>query len=115
MSDTFDRYEDVRAEILSNPQVRAAYEAMQPAYQLARLRLLRGLTQQEVAQLVGTAQSSIARLESGRGQPSLALLQRVVEALGGRLTIKIEAPQDLAREAELSVKLVEPQPEPVLP
>ncbi len=92
MSDTTERHEDVKAEILRNPKVRAAYDALQPAHQITRLRLLRGLTQEEVAQMVGTKQPSIARLESGHGQASIAFMRRVVEALGGVLTINIEAP-----------------------
>ena len=84
-------YEDWMAEALKNPEVRRAHEELEPAYQLARLRIERGLTQQQLAEQVGTTQSSIARLESGKTKPSLSFLERVVAALGGRVTIKIEA------------------------
>jgi predicted transcriptional regulator len=83
-------YEALKERSLQDPQVRAAYEALEPAYQVARLRLERGLTQKELAQRVGTRQPNIARLESGRGTPSLGLLRRVAEALGGTLVVRIE-------------------------
>jgi transcriptional regulator with XRE-family HTH domain len=82
--------EQVLAEKLRDPEFRQAYEELEPAYQVARLRIRRGLTQAKLAELVGTRQSSIARLESGQVAPRLAFLKRVVEALGGTLTVKIE-------------------------
>ena len=58
-------YEEVKAEILADPEVRRYYEEMEPAYQLMRLRLQRGISQKQLAEQIGTTQSSIARLESG--------------------------------------------------
>jgi transcriptional regulator with XRE-family HTH domain len=84
------RFEDWEAEQLKDPEVRAALAELEPAYQVARLRILRGLTQKELAELVGTKQSSIARLESGNTTPSLSFLRRVAEALGGRVVVQIE-------------------------
>ena len=82
--------EEARSRWLENPEARRIYEESEPAYQLARLRIMRGLTQQELAELVGTKQPSIARLESGKRSPSLPFLQRVAEALGTTLSVKIE-------------------------
>ena len=84
------RYEDVRAEAMKNPELRRAYEELEPAYQIVRLRIMQGLTQQELADRVGTTQSSIARLESGKAKPSLSFLERVAAALGGRVIVRIE-------------------------
>lgn len=83
-------FEEWEAEQLKDPEFREAYDELEPAYQVARLRIMRGLTQQQVADLVGTSQSSIARLESGKELPRLSFLQRVVRALDGSLTITIE-------------------------
>jgi transcriptional regulator with XRE-family HTH domain len=80
-------------EKLRDHEFRQAYEELEPAYQIARLRIMRGLTQAQLAQLVGTKQPSVARLESGQDAPRLSFLKRVVEALGGTLTIKIEVDQ----------------------
>jgi DNA-binding XRE family transcriptional regulator len=80
----------VKAELLKDPAFRQAYEELEPAYQLTRLRIQRGLTQQQLAERVGTTQSTIARLESGVGNPSINTLKRVAEALDGRLTVRVE-------------------------
>ena len=47
----------------------------------ARLRIQRGLTQAQLAELVGTRQPSIARLENGNSFPSLSFLKRIADAL----------------------------------
>jgi predicted transcriptional regulator len=83
---TLDSY---LVEQMRDPEFRAAYEALEPAYQIARLRILRGLTQEQLAEKVGTKQPSIARLESGRSMPSLGFLQRVAEALDAEVEIRI--------------------------
>jgi len=88
------RFEEWEAEQMQNPEFRAAAEELEPAYQVTRLRILRGLTQEQLAELVGTKQPSIARLESGRSEPKLSFLRRVVEALGGRLEVRIVPPEE---------------------
>jgi len=80
-------YEEVRAELLADPEVKAAYDALMPAYQIARLRIERGLTQAQLAELVGTKQPSIARLERGTSEPSLAFLRKLAAVLGVRLEV----------------------------
>ena len=84
-------YEIIRAEILADPEVRKAYDALETAYQLTCLRIEKGLTQEQLADLLGTKQPSIARIESGKSLPSLSFLKRVVEALDGRLVITIQS------------------------
>lgn len=83
------RFEDWEIEQMKDPEFRAAAEELEPAYQVARLRIMRGLTQEQLAEKVGTKQPSIARLESGRIEPRLSFLRQVVEALGGRLEVRI--------------------------
>lgn len=83
------RFEDWETEQMKDAEFRAAAEELDPAYQLARLRIMRGLTQEQLAEIVGTSQPSIARLESGRVESRLSFLRRVVEALGARLEIRI--------------------------
>ncbi len=90
------RFEDWEAEQMRDPEFRAAAEELEPAYQVARLRIMRGLTQEELAEKVGTKQPSIARLESGKSEPSLSFLRRVVEALDGDLEVHI-APREAAK------------------
>ena len=95
-------YEDWLARKLEDPEFRRAYDDLEPAYQVARLRIRRGLTQEQLAEKVGTKQPSIARLESGNVIPRLDFLRRVVEALGGTLMIRIE-PTEETEPSEIPV------------
>lgn len=49
---------------------------------LARRRRRAGLTQVELAERMGTTQSAVSRLESGRTLPTLDLLERFASATG---------------------------------
>lgn len=53
-------------------------------------RKVKGLTQKELADKVGTQQSAIARLESGKDIPSLTFLMRVAEALDKTLELRFK-------------------------
>lgn len=52
---------------------------------LRQLRQVRGITQRELASLLGCQQPAIARLESGRIQPDVVTLERIANALGYRI------------------------------
>jgi DNA-binding XRE family transcriptional regulator len=92
-------FEEVEQELLQDPEVRKAYEDLEPAYQIARLRILRGMTQEQLATLVGTQQPSIARLESGKTTPALPFLRRIADALDARLTITLEPCEEVTDSA----------------
>ena len=62
---------------------------LETGYQIARLRILQGFTQEELAKKVGTRQPSIARLESGRSMPSLSFLKKTADALDAKIEIKV--------------------------
>ena len=100
------RFEDWLAEQMQDPELRQAMEELEPAYQVTRLRIARGLTQEQLAELVGTKQSSIARLESGKSEPRLSFLRRVVEALGGKLEVKITSQEETLEVEQPSSKLL---------
>lgn len=86
-------YEKLREEWLSDPKVRVEYEALGPQYELAGefigARARAGLTQDALAKKMGTSQSAIARIESGKRIPSVRTLQRYAEATNTRLVIKL--------------------------
>lgn len=94
MEDTrtnFDRYLERK---LQDPAARARFEAAGQAWdialQLVALRQARGLTQKQVAELLGTRQQAIARLEDpAYTGHSLSMVRRYVEALGGSLRVTI--------------------------
>lgn len=82
-------FRDWEKERLQDPEFLAALGELEPGYQIARLRVLRGLTQAQLAEMVGTKQPSIARLESGESSPSLSFLKRVACALDAKIEIKL--------------------------
>jgi DNA-binding XRE family transcriptional regulator len=69
-------------------------EAMRPEgalrQEMVAARLRAGLSQAALARRMGTGQSAIARLESGRGSPSFTTLRKLAEATGSRLTVRLE-------------------------
>jgi transcriptional regulator with XRE-family HTH domain len=61
----------------------------QIAEQVAEQRRARGLSQAELAQLCGTTQSAIARLEAGGRPPRIDTLLRLANALDCDLEIEL--------------------------
>ena len=88
------RFEDWETEQLDEPGFAVIAEELEPAHQLVRLRILQGLTQAQLATLVGTKQPSIARLESGAVEPRLSFLRKVAAALGAHVEIRIVPDQE---------------------
>lgn len=87
----FFRFEDWEAEKLQDPDFSAAAESLEPGYQVARLRMQHGLTQAQLAELVGTRQPSIARLENGTSAPSLSFLNKIAAALDAKIEVRFVA------------------------
>ena len=88
-------HEQLRAKALGRAEVKSQYEEQGDEYALLdeflKARSDQGLTQAQVAERIGTTQSAVARMESGRGKhsPSLATLSKYAEALGCRLEVKL--------------------------
>ena len=59
------------------------------AAQLRQVRKEQGMTQERLAEKVGTRKSNISRLESGRYNPSLDFLEKVAGGLGRDETWKL--------------------------
>jgi len=62
----------------------------QIAEQVAARRAELGLSQQQLAALVGTTQSAIARLESGGRPPRIDTLLRIADALDCDLNVELK-------------------------
>ncbi len=78
------------------PAYRKAYAALADEFDLAamvmQVRIQAGLSQQELAERIGTKQPAIARIEGGQ-MPSTTTLRRIAEATGTRLKITFEPDQ----------------------
>ena len=76
------------------PGFQEAYEALALEYALAaemlHARMQAGLTQEAVAQRMGTSKSAVSRLEAaGRHAPSLSTLKRYAQAVGCELEVRL--------------------------
>jgi transcriptional regulator with XRE-family HTH domain len=86
-------WKEHKKRLMKDPEFREEYRALEPEHRLAstliRLRLAKGLTQEELARLMNTKQESIARLESGNSLPSLTTVKKAAEALDADLEISL--------------------------
>lgn len=84
--------QEMKSEILKNPEVLAEYEAMKPEYDVVKVvldaRKKSNLTQQQLADKTGINRADISKLENGSTNPTLALLQRLADGMG--MTLKLE-------------------------
>jgi DNA-binding XRE family transcriptional regulator len=86
---------ELKARLLEDPDTLKEYEAQAPEFAIAReliaARARAGLSQSELAERMGTSQSTVARLESGRTMPSMRTLARYASATGSRAVVKLVA------------------------
>jgi transcriptional regulator with XRE-family HTH domain len=75
---------------------------VEPAALIKALRRRHGLTQADLARLVGTSQPVISAYERGRRDPGYETLRRMVTATGERLHVDARpVPQDLQPPADV--------------
>lgn len=84
----------LKRELLRDTRTARAYAGLAEEFDVARTlidaRVRAGLSQIEVAERMGTTQSVIARLESGRRPPSMRTVERFARAVGGTLIVRIQ-------------------------
>ena len=77
---------EYKAECMKDPEFAKAYEEMQPEFKIIRAlidaRTLSNLTQKELSERTGIAQTEISRIENGSRNPSIKLLQRLADGMG---------------------------------
>ena len=73
------------------PEFAKAYEEIQPEMNVIRAiidaRISQNMTQKELAERTGIAQTEISKLENGTRNPSIKLLQRLAEGMDMVLNI----------------------------
>ena len=88
-------HKQLRAVAMARVDVKAEFEKTADEYALLdeflKARAAQGLTQAQVAEKIGTTQSAVARMESGKGKhsPSLATMTKYADALECRLEIRL--------------------------
>ena len=87
-------HKDVKNLLFTDIELKREYDSLEAIYditrEIIRLRTERGLTQKQLAELVGTKQSAISRLENGSYNPSLEFLSKVAHALGKEVKISFQ-------------------------
>lgn len=86
---------DFLAQELQDPDVKRHYDeararaTVQAAREVVEARRAAGMTQAELARRIGSDQKGIWRLEAGRQNATVGILEKVAKATGGTLEIKI--------------------------
>ncbi len=85
--------QNMKTDFMQDPEFAAAYAEADAEYsvieQMLRARAAAGLTQEALAERLGTTQSAIARLEGGRVSPSVETLRKYAAATGKRLRVEM--------------------------
>lgn len=93
---------EYKKEKMKDPLFAKAYEEFQPEMNVIKAmieaRTSQNLTQKQLAEKTGIAQTEISRLENGTRNPSIKLLQRLAEGMGMVLDVQFR-PKETAKEA----------------
>lgn len=87
------KVDELKKELMQDAEFKQAYEALEEEFSIAsaliEARRNAGLSQEQVAKIMGTTQSVVARIESGRPLPSLRTLMRYAVAVDRKLEIRL--------------------------
>lgn len=85
-------FEEFKKEMLSNPEVKAEYDALEPEFDIIQAmidaRKQQHLTQKELSERTGITQADISRIENGTRNPSLEMIKRLAKGMGMRLKLE---------------------------
>ena len=89
-------FEGFKEKALKNPGVKKEYDALGPVFDLRRkmirMRMEKGMTQEQLAERMGTQRSNISRLEAGENVsfPTFKTISKYAEALGYKVKVEFE-------------------------
>ena len=85
------KLKDYKEKKMQDCEFAKAYEEIQPEMNVIRAmieaRTSQNLTQKELSERTGIAQTEISRLENGTRNPSIKLLQRLADGMGMVLNV----------------------------
>ena len=85
------RLKEYKEKKMQDPEFAKEYEKIQPEMSVIRAmieaRMSQNLTQKELSERTGIAQTEISKLENGTRNPSIKLLQRLADGMGMVLNI----------------------------
>jgi len=74
--------------------------SFQIGLEIENLRIIKGITQKQLAGMIGTKQPSIARVESGETLPSLSFIKKIADALNTDISLKFDLNENLSTDTE---------------
>lgn len=84
--------DELKKEFMQDPAFQKEYDALEEEFKLIdaliEMRQKSGLTQEEIAQKIGTKKSNISRLESGSSNPGWKTLQKYAHACGFKIQLQ---------------------------
>jgi len=87
------KWSQAKSIILKNEAVKNELKTNEAEYKIIEeiimARKEKKLTQKDLAELIGTKQSNISRLESGNYNPSLDFLSKIALAVGKELEVRM--------------------------
>lgn len=110
MKDYIPGLDDMFAEDLKDPEFRKLYRKQKPYFDLVvemiNRRIDLGLTQEDLAERIGSYQSRISTIESGEHDFRLSTIIEIAEALGTQLSINL-IPIEQTVESEIEANFLE--------
>lgn len=101
---------EYKKKALENPRFKKEYESYDLAFEIGQMvleaRIVKNISQKNLAEKLGTKQPSIARLESGRALPSLSFLEKIAHALDTHLIAPKFAFLEPKSSSQSSLKII---------
>jgi len=84
---------DVHEDMMNNDsKYSKAYKELQPKYELisamVKAKQESGLSQKEIAEIMGTSETALSRLLSGKQSPTISTMSKFAEATGKHLEVR---------------------------
>ena len=86
-------FNEFLAEQMKDPEFKAEWDALDPEFTvieaILKARKESGLTQKQLSERTGIAQTDISKLERGNANPSLRTLQRLAAGMGMKIKLSL--------------------------
>lgn len=83
---------EFKKELLNVSKIRKEFESYDLAFEISQMlieaRVIKGVTQSKLAELIKTKQSGIARAENGTVLPKLSFLKKIADAFHTHLIVR---------------------------
>ncbi|MBU3978440.1 helix-turn-helix transcriptional regulator [Patescibacteria group bacterium] len=90
---------ELKKELSKNQKVKEEFETYDLTYEISQMiieaRIIKGITQKNLAEMIHTKQSGIARAERGISLPSLSFLNKIAKALSTHLNVRFSFMDDM--------------------